>query len=138
MRIAGIASKFAMDPPLSGAGGWARGVLRQQQAASKGTPTPPPWTRSTRSGNRTGAFVWIGLHERAAIECRKWPRSTGCTRSPSKDAAVHAHQRPKVERYDDTLFLVLKTVNYVPHESKPHRILLCLSQKRSIHHEKKL
>lgn len=31
--------------------------------------------------------------------------------------AVHAHQRPKVERYDDTLFLVLKTVNYVPHES---------------------
>lgn len=31
--------------------------------------------------------------------------------------AVHAHHRPKVERYDDTLFLVLKTVNYVPHES---------------------
>jgi magnesium transporter len=31
--------------------------------------------------------------------------------------AVHAHQRPKAERYDDTLFLVLKTVNYVPHES---------------------
>ena len=31
--------------------------------------------------------------------------------------AVHAHQRPKLERYDDTLFLVLKTVNYVEHES---------------------
>ncbi|CKM47997.1 magnesium and cobalt transporter [Mycobacterium tuberculosis] len=31
--------------------------------------------------------------------------------------AVHAHQRPKLERYDETLFLVLKTVNYVPHES---------------------
>ena len=31
--------------------------------------------------------------------------------------AVCAHQRPKVERYDDTLVLVLKTVNYVPHES---------------------
>lgn len=31
--------------------------------------------------------------------------------------AVHAHQRPKVERYDDTLFLVLKTVKYLPHES---------------------
>ena len=30
---------------------------------------------------------------------------------------MHAHQRPKLERYDDTLFLVLKTVNYVPHES---------------------
>ncbi len=31
--------------------------------------------------------------------------------------AVHAHQRPKLERYDDTLFLVLKTVTYIPHES---------------------
>ena len=31
--------------------------------------------------------------------------------------AVHAHQRPKLERYDKTLFLVLKTVNYVEHES---------------------
>ena len=31
--------------------------------------------------------------------------------------AVQAHQRPKLERYDETLFLVLKTVNYVPHES---------------------
>ena len=27
------------------------------------------------------------------------------------------HQRPKLERYDKTLFLVLKTVNYVEHES---------------------
>ena len=26
--------------------------------------------------------------------------------------AVHAHQRPKLERYDDTLFMVLKTVRY--------------------------
>lgn len=31
--------------------------------------------------------------------------------------AVHAHQRPKLERYDKTLFMVLKTVNYVEHES---------------------
>jgi hypothetical protein len=29
----------------------------------------------------------------------------------------HAYQRPKLERYDKTLFLVLKTVNYIPHES---------------------
>ncbi|WP_443059922.1 magnesium and cobalt transport protein CorA [Streptomyces sp. NBC_00467] len=30
--------------------------------------------------------------------------------------AVHAHQRPKLERYGDTLFLVLKTIVYVEHE----------------------
>ncbi|MEU7738817.1 hypothetical protein AB0B51_38395, partial [Streptomyces griseus] len=27
--------------------------------------------------------------------------------------AVHAHQRPKLERYDDTLFTVFKTIHYV-------------------------
>lgn len=32
------------------------------------------------------------------------------------DDAVKSHQRPKLERYDDTLFLVLRTVSYVPHE----------------------
>jgi magnesium transporter len=31
--------------------------------------------------------------------------------------AVTAHQRPKLERYDDNLFMVLKTVRYVEHES---------------------
>jgi magnesium transporter len=30
--------------------------------------------------------------------------------------AVKAHQRPKLERYGDTLFAVFKTVRYVPHE----------------------
>ncbi|MER5967229.1 magnesium and cobalt transport protein CorA [Streptomyces sp. NPDC002057] len=30
--------------------------------------------------------------------------------------AVHAHQRPKLERYGDILFLVLKTIVYVEHE----------------------
>ena len=28
---------------------------------------------------------------------------------------MHAHQRPKLERYDDMLFMVLKTVCYVGH-----------------------
>jgi magnesium transporter len=31
--------------------------------------------------------------------------------------AVQAHQRPKLEQYDNTLFLVLKTVKYVAHET---------------------
>ena len=29
--------------------------------------------------------------------------------------AVQAHQRPKLERYDDTLFTVFKTIRYVEH-----------------------
>src|SRR6201998_3803897 len=61
------------------------------------------------------AFVWIGLHEpehqMQAVADEFWLHELAV------EDAVHAHQRPKLERYDKTLFLVLKTVNYVEHES---------------------
>ena len=62
------------------------------------------------------AFVWIGLHEPDQFQMEDVGKAYGLHPLAVEDA-VHAHQRPKVERYDDTLFLVLKTVNYVPHES---------------------
>ncbi|HPX36032.1 MAG TPA: magnesium/cobalt transporter CorA [Mycobacterium sp.] len=62
------------------------------------------------------AFVWIGLHEPDDHQMQEVAQVYGLHPLAVEDA-VHAHQRPKVERYDDTLFLVLKTVNYVPHES---------------------
>jgi len=62
------------------------------------------------------AFVWIGLHEPDEFQMQAVAKVFGLHPLAVEDA-VHAHQRPKVERYDDTLFLVLKTVNYVPHES---------------------
>jgi magnesium transporter len=61
-------------------------------------------------------FVWIGLHEPDSHQVRDVAELFGLHPLAFEDA-VHAHQRPKVERYDDTLFLVLKTVRYVPHES---------------------
>ena len=62
------------------------------------------------------AFVWIGLHEPDEQQMQSIADLFGLHPLSVEDA-VHAHQRPKVERYDDTLFLVLKTVNYVPHET---------------------
>lgn len=62
------------------------------------------------------AFVWIGLHEPDDHQMQAVAEVFGLHPLAVEDA-VHAHQRPKVERYDDTLFLVLKTVTYVPHES---------------------
>jgi magnesium transporter len=62
------------------------------------------------------AFVWIGLHEPDESHMQEVADVFGLHPLAVEDA-VHAHQRPKLERYDDTLFLVLKTVNYVPHES---------------------
>ena len=62
------------------------------------------------------AFVWIGLHEPDEHQMQAVGDVFGLHELAVEDA-VHAHQRPKLERYDKTLFMVLKTVNYVEHES---------------------
>ncbi len=62
------------------------------------------------------AFVWIGLHEPNEQQMKEVADTFGLHPLAAEDA-VAAHQRPKLERYDDTLFLVLKTVNYVPPEA---------------------
>ncbi len=62
------------------------------------------------------AFAWIGLHEPTEHQMQEVGDVFNLHELAVEDA-VCAHQRPKLERYDDMLFLVLKTVNYVPHES---------------------
>jgi magnesium transporter len=62
------------------------------------------------------AFAWIGLHEPTEHQMQEVGDVFGLHPLAVEDA-VQAHQRPKLERYDDMLFLVLKTVNYIPHES---------------------
>jgi magnesium transporter len=62
------------------------------------------------------AFAWIGLHEPDEHQMQDVAKVFGLHPLATEDA-VHAHQRPKLERYDDDLFLVLKTINYVPHDS---------------------
>jgi magnesium transporter len=61
-------------------------------------------------------FVWLGLHEPDERQMQDVAEVFGLHPLAAEDA-VHAHQRPKLERYDETLFLVLKTINYVAHES---------------------
>lgn len=62
------------------------------------------------------AFLWLGLREPSERQMASVAETFGLDPIPVEDA-VHAQQRPKVERYDQTLFLVVKTINYVPHES---------------------
>jgi magnesium transporter len=61
-------------------------------------------------------FVWVGLREPDKTQMQEVADVFGLHPLATEDA-VCAHQRPKVERYDETLFLVLKTVKYVEHES---------------------
>lgn len=60
-------------------------------------------------------FVWVGLHEPTAEELEDVAAAFGLHPLAVEDA-VHAHQRPKLERYDDSLFLILKSLWYVEEE----------------------
>ena len=62
------------------------------------------------------AFAWVGLHAPTEHQMQEVGDVFGLHPLAIEDAVL-AHQRPKLERYDDMLFLVLKTVNYVQHES---------------------
>ncbi|HEV8648550.1 MAG TPA: magnesium/cobalt transporter CorA [Actinomycetes bacterium] len=62
-----------------------------------------------------GAFVWIGLHQPTEEEFGSVRREFNLHPLAVEDA-IKAHQRPKLEVYDDTLLLVLKPARYVDHE----------------------
>ncbi|MFF2524288.1 magnesium and cobalt transport protein CorA [Streptomyces liangshanensis] len=59
------------------------------------------------------AFLWIGLHEPTEDEFSLVSSEFGLHPLAVEDALT-AHQRPKLEVYDDSLFLVLKPVEYEP------------------------
>ncbi|MFF3462419.1 magnesium and cobalt transport protein CorA [Streptomyces sp. NPDC001984] len=68
-----------------------------------------------RVRKRGHGFVWLGLHEPTKTEFARVAELFGLHPLAVEDA-VHAHQRPKVEQYDDVLFAVFKSVAYVEHE----------------------
>ncbi|MGY1582364.1 magnesium and cobalt transport protein CorA [Streptomyces sp. MN13] len=68
--------------------------------------------RVRKSGD---GFVWLGLHEPTVQEFAGVAELFDLHPLAVEDA-IEAHQRPKVERYGETLFAVFKTVCYVDHE----------------------
>jgi magnesium transporter len=61
---------------------------------------------------RSGVFAWIGLHEPSAEEFDSVRREFELHELAVEDA-IKAHQRPKLEAYGDSLFLVLKTARLI-------------------------
>ncbi|SNR82849.1 magnesium transporter [Actinomadura mexicana] len=61
-------------------------------------------------------FLWIGLFEPDEDEFELVKDELNLHPLAAEDA-VSAHQRPKMERYDDTLFVVLKTLAYIDETS---------------------
>jgi magnesium transporter len=61
------------------------------------------------------AFVWLGVVEPSAEEFDSIAREFDLHELAVEDA-IKAHQRPKVERFGDTLLVVVKTASYVDSE----------------------
>lgn len=64
---------------------------------------------------RLGGFVWLGLYAPTEEELGVIAGHYGLHPLAVEDA-VYAHQRPKLESYDEGLFMVLKTATYVQHD----------------------
>ena len=58
-----------------------------------------------------GAVGWIGLYRPDHHELGSLAQEFGLHELAVEDA-IKAHQRPKIERYDDTLFVVLRAAHY--------------------------
>ncbi|WP_201298169.1 magnesium and cobalt transport protein CorA [Nocardia sp. CY41] len=68
-----------------------------------------------RAREEDTGFVWLGLHDPDAAQMADIAETFGLHQLATEHA-LQRHQRPKLERYDDSLLLVLRTVSYVPHE----------------------
>jgi magnesium transporter len=62
-----------------------------------------------------GDFIWVGLHDPTSQELEHVAAAFGLHPLSVEDA-LKAQQRPKLELYDDSLFLTLKTLWYVDDE----------------------
>src|SRR5690242_6803043 len=59
--------------------------------------------------SQPGQFVWVGLHEPSTTMLQKLQSEFGLHDLSIEDAH-RAHQRPKIETYGETLFIVLRTI----------------------------
>jgi magnesium transporter len=74
-----------------------------------------PLSDAGDAARATSGFVWIGLQQPTAEELGEVAVEFGLPALAVEDA-VQAHQRPKLEVYDDVVFTVLKPVRYVDHD----------------------
>ena len=70
-----------------------------------------PLEQSLEAASEPNSFVWIGLHEPSHEEFEAVRGEFGLHELAVEDA-ISAHQRPKLEVYDEDLFVVLKTARY--------------------------
>jgi magnesium transporter len=86
-------------------------VYRQGKRIVDDLP-PSELGRVRKLATEPGDFVWVGLHDPSEEELATVAEEFGLHPLAVEDAFT-AHQRPKLERYEHTLFLTLKSLWYV-------------------------
>jgi magnesium transporter len=76
---------------------------------------PHEFDKLRAEATEDGDFVWVGLYKPSAGELDDVAEAFGLHPLAVEDA-LKAHQRPKLEHYDDSLFLTLKSLWYVDEE----------------------
>jgi magnesium transporter len=69
------------------------------------------------AARRDGSFAWIGLYEPTHEEFDSVASEFDLHELAVEDA-IHAHQRPKLEVYGHSLFIVLRTARYIDAEER--------------------
>lgn len=75
-----------------------------------------PGSALAETSGRGEGFVWLGLQGPDEDQMQKIAAQFGIHELIVEDV-VSAHQRPKVERYDDQLFIVVRSVTYADKET---------------------
>ena len=78
----------------------------------KRDPEPLDLENASKTLGDLDSFVWVGLYEPTGDEFDAVRREFNLHDLAVEDA-IKAHQRPKLELYDDSLFLVLRTARYL-------------------------
>ena len=65
-----------------------------------------PLELALEAASEPDSFVWIGLHEPSEVELEEVAHEFNLHPLAVEDA-VHAHQRPKLDRYGDDLLALL-------------------------------
>ncbi|MER7949941.1 magnesium and cobalt transport protein CorA [Streptomyces sp. NPDC096079] len=97
-----------------------RGVIVDSAIYRDGRRTdgPADLSDALEEARATGdAFLWVGLHEPSEAEFAH-VASEFALHPLAVEDALKAHQRPKLEVYDDSLFVVLKPVVYEPESDR--------------------
>jgi magnesium transporter len=75
--------------------------------------------RAAEYASAGDGFVWVGLLHPTDEELARVAKAFALHELAVEDSG-HEHQRPKLERYDGTFFLVLKTARYDEKEERVH------------------